>query len=368
MKPTQGYSHCFLTLIIAITSGWVGSPNSAEASCGSASCFVVINSQSTGSPKGSLTVNGIYTYVPQGTLLNGTTGIIPAVETDSRELILNDHKEQRTISQQYTLDLNYGLTDSITLELTMPYKVMLHRHIQDMGREGDNGEGTPTLFTDNGLGDIILTAKYTILPTIRNLVVPGLGIQLPTGKFHGKINGTDETQEPGIQLGRGNVGLLGSLYQSYEIIPHRLNQFSSLGYRHTFRNNLGYQFGDRYTASVGLNFRALDWLVLNGQFNYRLVSHDNFSSSLARAPTPSDPEFGTEEPVVLDSTIKDRRVPTTGSTTLMFSPGFSVNAWQGISFYFNAQIPVVRDFNGNLAQGVSYLFGFTKTFQVGSPL
>lgn len=367
MKPTLRDIPYFLACILAMASGWTGLPNPVEASCGSASCFVVVNSQSSGSPKGTLTVNGIYTYVPQGTLLSGTTGIIPAVETDSRELILGDHKEKRTISQQYTLDLNYGLTDSITLELTMPYKVMLHRHIQDIGREGPNGEGVPTLFTDNGLGDMILTTKYTYLPTIRNLLVPGFGIQLPTGKFHGKINGTDETQEPGIQLGRGNVALLASLYQSYEIIPHRLNQFSSIGYRHTFRNNLGYQFGDQYTASVGLNFRAFEWLVLNGQFNYRLVSHDNFSSSLSRAPTPSDPEFGTEEAVVIDPTIKDRRVPTTGSTILMFSPGFSVNAWQGISFYFNAQIPMVRDFNGNLAQGVSYLFGFTKTFQVGSP-
>lgn len=368
MKPTSLDVPCFLTFVMVLALGWVGSTTQAQASCGAAGCFVVIDSQSGVSPKGSLIVNGIYTYVPQGTLLNGTTGIIPAVETDSRELILNDHKEQRTISQQVTLDLNYGLTDRLTVELTIPYRVMLHRHIQDMGREGDNGEGVPTLFTDNGLGDIILRAKYTFLPTIRNLLVPGFGLELPTGKFHGKINGTNETQEPGVQLGRGNVGLLASLYQSYEIIPHRLNQFSSIEYRHTFRNNLGYQFGDRYTANVGLNFRVLDWLVLNGQFNYRLVSHDNFSSSLLRAPTPSDPEFGTEEAVVIDPKIKNRRVPTTGSTTLMFSPGFSVNAWKGISFYFNAQIPVVRDFNGNLAQGVSYLFGLTKTFHVGSPL
>jgi hypothetical protein len=51
----------------------------------------------------------------------------------------------------------------------------------------------------------------------------------------------------------------------------------------------------------------------------------------------------------------------------MFTPGFTL---QSLSFlpqgalYFNVQIPVARDFNGNLAQGVSYVAGISYFFNL----
>ncbi len=95
--------------------------------------------------------------------------------------------------------------------------------------------------------------------------------------------------------------------------------------------------------------------MLTGQFNWRYLVHDNFSGSLDLHPTG---------PVPLDSNIKDRRVPTTGSTTLMFTPGFTLNVLPQTALYVNVQIPVARDFNNNLAQGVSYVFGITRSFQL----
>ena len=41
-----------------------------------------------------------------------------------------------------------------------------------------------------------------------------------------------------------------------------------------------------------------------------------------------------------------------------------LNLWNYASMYFIAQIPVMRDFNGNLEQQVSYVFGLTKSFQL----
>ena len=41
-----------------------------------------------------------------------------------------------------------------------------------------------------------------------------------------------------------------------------------------------------------------------------------------------------------------------------------LNLWNYASFYTIAQIPVYRDFNGNLEQGISYVFGLTKSFQL----
>jgi hypothetical protein len=41
-----------------------------------------------------------------------------------------------------------------------------------------------------------------------------------------------------------------------------------------------------------------------------------------------------------------------------------LNLWNYASFYFIAQIPVMRDFNGNLEQQRSYVIGLTKSFQL----
>jgi hypothetical protein len=323
----------------------LGFPYPAGASCGATSCFLVIGSQAGVPQKGMMTVNLFYNYVNQNQLVEGTSGVIPEIDTDGRLMVLDHHKETSTINQIYTLDLNYGVTDRFALQVTMPYRVLSHRHFHfHMGQPIE-----PSLFTDNGLGDVRVTAKYNVLPTLRSLLVFGTGVELPTGKYQTQVNEGGSTQEPTVQLGRGNAGLVGSVYQSYELIPHRLNQFSSLAYRHTFKNDLGYQFGDEYLLSVGLNFRALEKLVLIGQFNYRYVVHDEFSSAISG----------------IDPVIRDRPVPTTGSTMLAFSPGFLVNLGQAVQFYFNAQIPVVRDFNGNLGPDVGFVAGFTHMVNLG---
>jgi hypothetical protein len=347
-------------------------PTPSHASCGAVTCFVVIGSQQQVPQAGVLTVNAIYNYTPMR-VLDGTNGVIPAVDQTNREMILDHHQETRTITQQATLDLNYGLTDRIGLQLTLPYMWRTHKHIDGLGEEGTNGEGVPTNFSANGIGDLRVGLKYNVLPTLRSMVVLGFGVYLPSGNTHAHDSEQAVMESP-TQLGRGQVGLNPTIYQTYELIPHRLNQFASASYRHTFRNNDGYQFGDEYMLNAGLNVVTTPWLVLTGQVNYRYLVHDNFSSSLSRSLTPADAGFPGEAEVI-DPTIKDRRVPTTGSTYYAFSPGFQVGLGQLIesnwtnmtSLYFFAQIPFERDSNNSLAQGTSYIFGLTRSFQMLNP-
>ena len=73
--------------------------------------------------------------------------------------------------------------------------------------------------------------------------------------------------------------------------------------------------------------------------------------------------------------FRSRAVPITGSTYYAFTPGFQVglgqlieSSWTNMtSVYFFAQIPFERDSNNNLAQGTSYIFGLTRSFQVANP-
>jgi len=204
------------------------------------------------------------------------------------------------------------------------------------------------------------------------MIVAGFGVQVPTGNTSA-LDDAGALMESPTQLGRGNVGLIGSVYQTYELIPHRLNQFSFGSYRHTFRNNDGYQFGDEYNLSLGANGVPLEnapWLVLMGQFSWRYLVHDNISASLEQSAPVGIP--GGEDPTVIDSRILDRRVPNTGSTYFAFSPGFQVSLdglidsplTKWTSVYFYSQIPIMRDSNNNLAQGISYIFGVTRSFQL----
>lgn len=332
----------------------------ARAACGATQCFVVIGSQQQIPQKGLLTINGFYSYTPYRTA-EGTTGLIPHANQERKRLTLDNHREIRTIVQTYTLDVNYGLTEKFGVQVTVPYTRLRHKHLDEVGEEGVNGEGRELVFSDNGIGDIRLTAKYNAHQSLSSMVVAGLGVVLPTGDFNARdANGV--LMEPPAQVGRGAVGVVPSIYQTYQIIPNRLSQFAFASYRHTFRNSDGYQFGDEYLLNVGANVVTAPWLILTGQFNYRYQVHDNMTASLRRSLNSTDAGFP-GGPVTLDSTVLDRRVPNTGQTFLAFSPGFQISVNDSTSMYFYSQIPVARDFNNNLAQGTSFVFGLTKSFQ-----
>ena len=58
--------------------------------------------------------------------------------------------------------------------------------------------------------------------------------------------------ESTTQLGRGQVGLNPTIYQTYELIPHRLNEFAFRSVTGTpSENNAGYQFGDEWISMAG---------------------------------------------------------------------------------------------------------------------
>ncbi len=328
----------------------------ALASCGAVSCFVVIGSQQQVPQKGLLTVNLIYNYTPSEAP-SGQGGGIPFSSQGTRQLILaNLNVDQiRTLVRTYTLDMNYGLTDRLGLQVTVPYK-FVHADAQ-------LGLGTSAPYSDRGVGDIRVTMKYNVLPTLRSMVVVGVGVDLPTGDYN-QTGSTGALAESTLQIGKGSVGIVPTLYQSYELIPHRLNQFALASYRHTLRNSDGYRFGDELNLSFGLNiipFEKAPWLVLTQQVNYRWIQQDSINAALFLF----DPALS--RTILLDARQINRDIPTTGSTYLAYSPGVMLNLWNFASAYFIAQIPVARDFNGNLEQQLSFIGGITKTFNVPTP-
>lgn len=320
----------------------------AEASCGSASCFVVINSQQAVSPAGVLTVNINFTHTPNELPPEGGNTIPFANQQTKRLILANTQVNQlRTLVQIGVLDLNYGLTERLGLQVQIPYRMI--------DAIGQIGNGAVSNTWDRGFGDILGKVKYNIIPTLRSMIVLEMGVWFPVGDYgHEAVGG--QLAESTLQVGRGAFGFQPGFYQTYEILPHRLNQFLSGNYRYTMRNSDGYRFGQEFTVSTGLNLVTFPWLTLTNQINFRYKDRDNIEAALYRL----DPTLN--RVVLLDGNIIGRDVPTTDHTFVAYSTGAVVNVLNFAQVYFIAQIPIYRDFNGNLQQAISYFGGVTKSF------
>lgn len=347
-----------IPLALAMSTGFM---SDAAGSCGSAACFILTGVEGV-QLRNALRFDLSYSYTPSS-VPDGVSGLVAAVvgaEPGSPPLIiLNEHLERRGRTEFVTLAVDYGLTDNLTLQLQVPYKNVVHEHDISQGL-ANRGAGVFERFQDAGIGDIFVGGKYAVFPTLRSMLVFGLGLYLPTGQADANsIEGV--RQEPTLQLGRDAVGILPSMYQSYQVIPHVLNQFASVSYRHTFEAPDSYQFGDEFTFSAGMNWRAFTRLTLSGQLNYKITLEDSFEAALARVPVRGEPEFG-RDLIIIDPVVKRRPVPNTGSTILAFSPGLTVDITQRLAAYFFVQVPIVEDFNGALAQDVSFLGGIRMSF------
>lgn len=337
---------------LVLLSAWAA-PASVEASCGSASCFVVISSQQAVSPAGVLTVNLSFTHTPNEIPPDGAN-TIPFSNQQTKQLILANSQVNQlsTLVQTATLDLNYGLTDRIGLQVQVPYRMI--------DAIGQIGAGAVSNTFDRGIGDVLGKVKYNLLPSLRSMIVLEMGVWFPIGDY-GHMPVEDQLAESTLQVGRGAFGLQPGFYQTYEILPHRLNQFLSGTYRYTMRNSDGYRFGDELSLNAGLNLVTFPWLTLTNQINFRYKSKDNLEASLFEfrgAPF--------NRAVLLDGDVIGRDIPTTDSTLVAFSTGIVMNVFDFGQVYFIAQIPIYREFNGNLQQEIGFVGGVTKSFTTPS--
>lgn len=345
--PIQRSLRLICALVLAQSTGIFEPP--AEGSCGSVSCFVVIGSQQQVAPAGVLTVNLNYTYTPNGIPSSGVN-TIPFANQQTKQLILANSQvsQLRTLVETAALDINYGLTERFGLEVLIPYRMI--------DAVGQIGAGEVSATKDRGIGDVLAKVKYNLLPTLRSMVVLEMGVYFPSGDY-GNLATPTQLVESTLQVGRGAFGLQPGFYQSYEVIPHRLNQFLSGNLRYTMRNSDGYRFGAEFSLNTGLNLVTFPWLTLTNQINFRYKDRDNIEAALYEyKPDPID------RAVLLDGNIIGRSVPTTDHTYVAFSTGAVVNVFDFAQLYFIAQIPIYRDFNGNLQQEISYVGGVTKSF------
>src|SRR5436309_13017508 len=130
----------------------IGRASEALPSCGSAACFLLTGEEGAVQLEGKLSVGLTYAYTISK-LQSGTSGFVTSVDQEERRLFMNEHAEHRTILEVTTLDVNYGLTNNLTLELLVLYKHIKHTHIIELGST-PTVEGEYEAFQDAGIGEI----------------------------------------------------------------------------------------------------------------------------------------------------------------------------------------------------------------------
>ena len=332
----------FFAASIALAMAVVWSGTSA-ASCGSSNCFLVTGTQEGVSPEGQFIADLSFRHVVLDRGLRGTQRVdqvfTPKVNFEAGLLEPNHHREIKTINNLAQFDLSYGLTETFTVQMAVPFfNQRVHEHFD--GVSASNPEGT--FFRSDGtdgFGDVRIIGKYNLLTTTKHLFVGGLGVKLPTGEYNlrdsfGAIN------EPTLMPGTGSFDALASVYYAYQIIPHEFDAFFSGSQQINTENNRDYLFGDITLLNVGMGYWVLPYLVLSGQVNMRYHPHDEFLGE---------------------------NVDGTGGEWVNLTPGIRLQPNPTTQLYAFGQIPVYQRVNeSNLAPSWGIMFGISKAFGLGS--
>jgi hypothetical protein len=314
----------------------------ADASCGSANCFLVTGTQEGIAIPGQIILDLSYRWVPMDDPQRGSKDIseafTPGIDTETGEIEPDHHREIRTNNELVQLDIGIGVTERLSLALTLPvFNLRTHEH--DVIHEGEPDEFSGEDGT-SGFGDIRLTGKYALWISTKHLFVGGLGVKAPSGEYKLK-NHDGEINEPTIQPGTGSWDGLVSAYYAYEVLPHRLNLFLSGSFQIATENSLDYKMGNTLILNTGASVLFTNLiqekpLTASLQINSRQAPHDEFQG---------------------------QEVPSTGGRWVYITPGIRVQATPSTSLYTHVQIPLYQYVNEeNIVPRYGLIMGISHAF------
>jgi hypothetical protein len=309
----------------------------AGATCGSANCFLVTGTQEGVGAKGSFIVDLSYRYVDQSRKLSGTRDVgevlTPKVDFGGGTLEPDHHREIRTQNTLVEVDLTYGLTDRLALSGSLPLiNDRDHEHFDEVGTPGEHftrQDGT------SGFGDVRLGVRYAFVPKVKDLLVGGLAIKIPTGAYRLR-DSEGEINEPTLQPGTGSTDAVATLHYSHQWVPMRFESFVTGSYRLNGENDLDYRLGDEALLSAGVSLRTAGKVLWSVQANGRRTDRDRFLGG---------------------------DVPSTGATFVNLTPGIRIEGGSGTSIYAFLQVPVYQKVNeAQLAPRTGLLVGVSKVY------
>jgi hypothetical protein len=235
--------------------------NTADASCGSAFCFVNTN----WSLQGIWTQPGPhfdlrYEYIDQDQPMSGSNKV--AVGEIPRH-----HDEVSTLNQNTIATLDYGLSPEWGATIVVPVVSRDHEHIHN---HQDEQEIEKWNFTQ--LGDIRVQGRWQTLigeTTAERAGFAGVtfGLTLPTGKFD-VTNAEGEVAERSLQPGTGTTQLALSAYFREALPLMNSSWYAQVAALLPLNSRENYKPGNQVGFDLGYRYDASDSLGLNLQLNY----------------------------------------------------------------------------------------------------
>ena len=312
------------------------SARNAEASCGSANCFLVTGTQDGIANPGQVIFDLSWRWIPMDQVQRGRDSAdvaeVPRIDFANGRIVPGGHREVRTNNQLMQLDISYGLSSDAALTLAIPFmNDRTHEHTHE-GGEFSRQDGTA------GFGDVRLIGKFAPWVTTRHLAVLGAGVKFPTGEYK-LLDHEGEINEPTIQPGTGAWDGLLSAHYSYQIRPHAWDAFLATSYQLAGENSKAYRFGDTFIFNGGMNasFTVNEKTATGSlQVNLRHAPRDEF---------------------------KGEAVPSTGGTWVYLTPGIRLASSSNTSFYTHVQVPIYQRVNEvNLVPRYGLILGVSHAF------
>ncbi len=245
------------------------------------------------------------------------------------------------IMNMHMLGAMYAPSDKITL------MVMANYLENDMNLQMRNGNNFST--NTSGLGDVMVSALYSIFNKNRNAMHAQLGVNIPTGSIEAMditpMSMGNEVQLPyPMQLGTGSFGAkLGLTYLG------QCDKFSCghqlTGIVNINDNNQDYKFGNRYSFNNWISAKAGDNLSVSIRLQALLVDEIDGTSRLLN-------------PMMVTT------ADVTNSGGTFINSGFGLNYMitngdlKGLRFAGEISTPLYQDLNGiQLKQNYNLTFG-----------
>jgi len=153
------------------------------------------------------------------------------------------------------LNREYYQSISLAGQFTIAQRLELMGYLPFQSNLQKGPEGNKSL---NKLGDAIFLANYRLFDHIsshdqlRQTIVAGAGVKLPTGSYHYEEGSEEQVDNPNFQAGSGSTDFL--LNGSYSLRYKKFAMSTGLTYTMTTSNKDDYRFGNRLLSVVQFKY------------------------------------------------------------------------------------------------------------------
>ena len=313
--------------------------------CTTTGCTLVVRGEVGAVPRGTWRLDATLRYADMDRGLYGAepvhvTGLEdpptlrPLVDDATGRLSNNYHQERAQSARIIQADLGRGVTDRLTLVLSLPLYAersvdhSISEAVHDPNHRDINGAPESARLTTSGIGDLQLNARYLL----RRGLIGSLGLQVPTGDDD-RIDELGRRADPMLQPGTGALALIAGVSMAGRLGATSVSWSAAAGYQRNTESGRGYRFGDDayalWTASRPVWHGFAGALTLKAQFVGRSTFHGIPSAS-------------------------------TGGRALFVAPGLRWRGPRGVWLFGNVQAPLYQFVNeGQLGSRVIVNTGFS---------